>query len=181
MRKSKLPALIFLTLVYASLVACVNHSLYKSVDRSGYGYSEQKLSEERYRVRFVARGDKPESAEEHALLRAAELCMQEGYSAFKVLRKTTNVAHDNRMDPSQLLHDNDLIGGSLELPGHGSGEAEIAVQGTQLGIGRTASKVITELEIRMVASEAEKNSSLYSASDTYDSLHQKLVTGKSFN
>lgn len=168
-------------IVYASLAACVNYSLYSSADRTGYGYSEEKIADEQYRVRFVTRGDKPDIAEEHAMLRAAELCIIEGYFWFEVLETTTEVMHDNMMDPSRLMDDSDLANGSVDVPRSGISEGPVSPQGTDLGLGKSTSKTIAELEFRMLMGERPEGAHIYSAKDMYKTLKHKLVTEKSVN
>lgn len=172
--------LICLILLCSSLGACVNNSLYSSAARTGYGYSEEKIADKQYRVRFVVRGDKPEVAKEHVLLRAAELCLAESHSWFRVLDTSSKVVYDNKIDPSQLMPaDIDPLGGNFDLPRYGNGEHTIAKKGTELGLGKTTSMVIAELEIRMLMGERLEGANVYSARDTYKQLKQKLVTEKS--
>jgi len=170
--------LFYTALLYFSLSACVNNSLYRSAEKTGYGYSQETIAADHYRVRFVTRGDNPETAEEHALLRAAELCLKGGYSSFEVLTTSAKVVHNNKLDPSQFLANDDLTNGNLDLPSHGIGESLISLRGTELGLGKTTSKVISEIEIKMFMDDAPKDANTCSANETYATLKQKLVTEK---
>lgn len=175
----------WLTLCLALILltqACVNNSLYSSATRSGYGYSEEKLNDDKYRIQFVARGDKIESAKEHALLRAAELCLTEEFFWFEVLNTSEELLYDNKMDPTQLLPQSiNKISGNCDIPRCGSGAHQIAEKGTNLEIGDSKSKAVVQIEILMLMGERPKSANIYSARDTYKSLRKKLVDAKAVN
>lgn len=73
------------------LVACSSATQYQAAEkRGGYGYTETQLGKDRYRITFTGNSvtDK-ETVSDYALLRAAELTLQEGYDWFRL------VARDN--------------------------------------------------------------------------------------
>lgn len=58
-------------------------SLYAPADNGGYGYSEQRLEQDRYRVSYSGNSATPrERVEDYLLYRASELTLQNGYDYF---------------------------------------------------------------------------------------------------
>lgn len=54
--------------------------------KNGYGYSETRIEEGRYRITFAGDGATPvETVEDYALLRAADLALEGGYDWFRVI------------------------------------------------------------------------------------------------
>lgn len=81
------------TLAAAGLVglaACATSTPYSAVDTSGYGFSEQRIEDNRYRIVF--RGNSltdRETVENYLLFRAAEVTVQSGYDHFIVVEDDT--------------------------------------------------------------------------------------------
>lgn len=71
------------------LTACSSQPDYRAAKGNGYGYAEQKISDNYYRVTFKARGDDSGEAKAYALRRAAELTAEQGYDWFMVVDKET--------------------------------------------------------------------------------------------
>jgi len=73
----------------ALLGGCASQSVYKPAERSGAeGYTETKLSENRYRVSFNGNESTGSGkVQDYALLRAAELTLQNGYDWFELANK----------------------------------------------------------------------------------------------
>jgi hypothetical protein len=69
------------------LGACAYPTPYQPAD-GGYGYSEQQIEEDRYRVSFSGNPSTPrETVQNYLLYRAAELTMQNGYDYFTVVER----------------------------------------------------------------------------------------------
>lgn len=73
------------------LAACASQSDYHAADGRGYGYTEQQLSSDQYRVSFRSRGDDTGLAMDYAMLRASELTMEQGYDWFDIASRDTLV------------------------------------------------------------------------------------------
>ncbi len=71
------------------LTACSSQPDYRAAKGNGYGYAEQQISDNYYRVTFKARGDDSGEAKAYALRRAAELTAEQGYDWFVVVDKET--------------------------------------------------------------------------------------------
>ncbi len=77
-----------------ALAACATAvgTTYAPADSKGYGYTETRIEADRYRVTFAGDGATPvEAVEDYALLRAAELALENGYDWFRVVGRTTDV------------------------------------------------------------------------------------------
>jgi hypothetical protein len=76
-------------LLVLTLSACSSQPDYRAAKGNGYGYAEQQISANYYRVTFKARGDDSGKAKAYAMRRAAELTAQQGYDWFVVEDKET--------------------------------------------------------------------------------------------
>lgn len=88
-----------LTLV---LAGCSSQPDYRKAEGSGYGYQETKISDTQYRVSFKARGTDKTKAMDYALLRAAEVTLENGYDWFVVTHRETLVDRE-RVQPDTSL------------------------------------------------------------------------------
>lgn len=76
-------------IVTLGLAGCYGATPYQPKDR-GYGYSEQKLEDNRYRVTFAGNSmTERETVENYLLYRAAELTLQNGYDHFVLTSQDT--------------------------------------------------------------------------------------------
>jgi hypothetical protein len=76
-----------------ALAACATAvgTSYQAADAKGYGYSDQRIEADRYRVTFAGDGATPaEAVEDFALLRAAELARAGGYDWFRVISRVVD-------------------------------------------------------------------------------------------
>lgn len=72
------------------LVACGSPTFYQPAS-NGYGFAEQRLEANRYRITFRGNSITPVSVvENYMLYRAAEVTLQSGYDYFEVADKKTN-------------------------------------------------------------------------------------------
>lgn len=72
-----------------ALASCATQTPYKPAEKRGEeGYTETRLGENRYRITFVGNTTTPaETVKDYALLRAAELTLQEGYEWFQIMER----------------------------------------------------------------------------------------------
>lgn len=62
---------------------------YGPADSKGYGYRETRIEADRYRVTFAGDGaTPPETVEDYAMLRAAELTVGNGFDWFRVVARS---------------------------------------------------------------------------------------------
>ncbi|WP_051362317.1 CC0125/CC1285 family lipoprotein [Solimonas soli] len=88
---SRIPRLLALATAVA-LAACATATPYQPADH-GYGYSEQRIEQNRYRVTFAGNSDTPrQTVENYLLYRAAELTLQAGYDYFVFASDSTEAS-----------------------------------------------------------------------------------------
>lgn len=157
--------------------ACASHSPYKAASNSGYGYTETKIDAQRYRVVFKSRGNNKNPAMDYALLRAAELTLQQGYDWFEVVDRHSAVLRHRRdsrpsISASTTRHTHSSGGGLLGL---GSQQVHYD-HGTsaQLGFGDERSKIEAQLEIWMDKGVRPDSLNAYSALEIANTLGQQL-------
>lgn len=98
--------LITLTIITLTLAACSSQPEYRAAEGSGYGYDATQLTDTQYRVTFKARGSDADKAMDYALLRAAEVTLQNGYDWFIVTHRETLIDNE-RIEPSSTLRYSD--------------------------------------------------------------------------
>lgn len=80
---------LILASISLSLASCATPTAYQPA-RSGFGYSEQKIESDRYRVTFAGNSSTPRTTVENYLLfRAAELTLASGYDYFALSDRST--------------------------------------------------------------------------------------------
>ncbi len=79
---------VFTLLVLAACATAVG-TAYAPASKAGYGYSDTRIEEGRYRIAFAGDGaTSPDAVEDFALLRAAELALAGGYDWFRVVGRS---------------------------------------------------------------------------------------------
>jgi hypothetical protein len=72
------------------LTACVGATPYQPAPPRGFGYSEERLDQNKFRVTFRGNAQTPrETVEDYLLYRAAELTLQNGFSHFLIIGRDT--------------------------------------------------------------------------------------------
>ena len=94
------------------VAGCATQTAYKPAEKRGAeGYTETRLGESRYRISFVGNTQtKSETVKDYALLRAAELSLQQGYEWFQVIER----------DGDKKVNAATSIGSGFSVPGHTS-------------------------------------------------------------
>lgn len=87
---------VIIALVAAGLGACASTPDYVPADGADdYGHYSTRLGEDRYRIVFNgSRKTGPNTTRDYALLRAAELTLQEGYDWFQVMDRESRSVYD---------------------------------------------------------------------------------------
>jgi hypothetical protein len=74
----------------AILTACTSPTPYQPAPPQGFGYSEDRLDQNRYRITFRGNAQTPrETVEDYLLYRAAELTLQNGFDHFIMVGRDT--------------------------------------------------------------------------------------------
>lgn len=91
----------FLGVLALALGACATATPYQP-KTDGYGYSEQKIESNRYRVHFAGNeSTDQQTVENYVLFRAAELTLKEGYDWFVLSDRTTKA--EKRDDGAMVI------------------------------------------------------------------------------
>lgn len=163
--------LFFAALAISLLGACASQPDYRAAQNGGYGYTEQQLSSDQYRVSFRSRGDDTGLAMDYAMLRASELTMEKGYDWFDVASRDTLVDRE-RVEPAfstgagvtyTTVQDCGLLGcRTYQRP------SQSYHTGMHLGDERSDVEVI--MEIRMGNGIRPSGEQSYDARDVYQNL-----------
>lgn len=84
------------------LSACASQPPYREAEGSGYGYTQQQLSQDQYRINFKARGDDTGKAMDYALLRASEVALENEFDWFSVTNRETIVDRERIPDYTEV-------------------------------------------------------------------------------
>lgn len=105
---------LLMTALLAGLAACASPTPYRPAEERGaQGYTETRLTNDRYRITFTGNSLTPsETVKDYALLRAAELTLQLGYDWFhlagrdtdKKQRQSTTVGSDFGYPPETRVY-----------------------------------------------------------------------------
>ena len=105
------------------LTACATPTPYQAAVGGAYGYAEQPLEDNRYRVTFKGNAaTSRETVENYLLLRAAELTQERGADYFRVVEKSLDRSGRYYTTGfSGLGHHNHFVGIHHGFPGYGFG------------------------------------------------------------
>ena len=96
----------FLALAVAcGLAACATSTPYQPADRGGYGFSDQRIEETKYRITFRGNSSTSRETVENSLLyRAAELTVESGFDYFVVSEQDTEANKRYSSSPSPAFY-----------------------------------------------------------------------------
>ena len=162
-----------LTLTLLVLVSgCTSRPDYRSAKNGSVGYSEQKITNDRYRVQFKSHSKTVADASDYALLRAAELTQQQGYDWFVVTSKETFVESEKQQPSSSIgftqTRQIERNCGLLTCEPRTRPSTEVG-----LNINNNRNEVHSILEIRM-GKGVKLNEDSYGAQDVVDNISQKI-------
>ena len=175
----------FLIILLASLLlaaGCATQTPYKpAAERGDEGYTETRLGESRYRITFVGNTQTDsETVKDYALLRAAELTLQKGYTWFQVVERETDKKNNSAT----------TLSGGFGSAGHTSVYRDCGVLNCQtvvasspgfstgIGIGstRTSSAYSYALEVLLGKPPMPKEANAYDARELSNSI-RSVITG----
>jgi len=163
----------FQTIAFAAsfaLAACASVADYREAPSAkASGYSEQVIEKDRYRVQYRLASDDSAKARDYALLRAAELTLEKGYSTFEIVSQATETREkEHSVVETGLERDYALTREcglltcrTATVPVYTRGEIEAT---TERG------EVLVNLEIQVSNKEASVSPSLYDASEVISNL-----------
>jgi len=141
--------------LFIVLAACASTNTYGPATGSGFGYTDQAIESNRYRISFRA-GD-ASFAENGALRRAAELTRQQGFDYFTVVSRDLERERTNS-------------GSSVGLGGSTGGRRSGVGIGVSVPLGGQSERVTARLEIVMGREERPDDPRSYSAKSILNNL-----------
>ncbi len=160
------------------VAGCATQTPYKPAEKRGAeGYTETRLGESRYRITFVGNTlTNAETVKDYALLRAAELTLQEGYEWFQVVERES----DKKVNAATS------VGTGFSVPGHTSVYRDCGVlscrttvassPGFSTGIGiastTTTSAYTYALEVLLGKAPMPKSENAYDAREVASSIRR---------
>ncbi len=154
---------------------CATQSAYGPADHNnGYGYAESRLTSNRYRVSFIGNAHTPsDRVKDYALLRAAELTLQQDYDWFNIVSRETD--KETREGPE--------FGISANRPRYISRDCGLlrcrttfspVSTGAQISSSRTSTRYTSFVEIVMGSGEPTNPAAVYDASELSETLRATM-------
>jgi len=168
---------ILLSMAFVILASgCATQSAYGPADHNnGYGYSESRLTSNRYRVSFTGNSHtSSDRVKDYALLRAAELTLQQDHDWFNIVSRETDKESREGAEfgisanqPRYITRDCGLLGCRTSFSRVSSG--------AHISSSRTSTRYTSFVEIVMGSGEPENPAAVYDASELSETLRAKMV------
>lgn len=163
------PALLAITALLLA-GACASTSPYReATSASASGYSEQVVETDRYRVQYRMAGRDARAAQDYALLRAAELTLEKGYSTFEIVSRDAETSTEEATFPEPGVRPDYVVSRRCGLLSCTS-TAHPLPPTFEPETTRTQKEVVVVLEVRLSNKDASVSSSLYNASQVVANL-----------
>lgn len=154
------------------VAACASAGPYRAADSAaGFGYSHQVIEPNRYRVQFRAAGRDVAKAQDYALLRAAELTLEQGYSTFEVVSRSADAIRETSSGADYAPGPDYVVTRSCGLLGCTSRAQPVPSRHAPEPPASRNETMVT-LEVQMSNKDAAVSPSLYGASQVIASLRQ---------
>ena len=142
---------------------------------SAPGFSEQVIEADRYRIQYRLDEDHVGKAQDFALLRAAELTMEKGFSTFEVVSEVADVTSETEQVSQVGLERDYVVTRECGLLGCSSRVDPTYTRGSiSTGTVRTDEETIVTLEILLSNFDASKSARHYDASDVAANIRERL-------
>jgi len=148
----------FISLSLLGLAACASGpTKYQSaLSSSELGFSETQIQNDRFRVSYLAKSE--QEASDFALLRAAEIAQDQGYSHFEILKNNNRAQRQSGPKPSIGLGRVGLGGGVGPSIGLG-----------RVNLGGDKSNVRQNLDIKLL-NNVQSSADIYDAAEVIKNL-----------
>lgn len=168
----KYASLVLSTALLAT-VACASSGPYRAAQsQAGVGYSHQVIEPDRYRVQFRASGRDVAKAQDYALLRAAELTLERGYSTFEVVSRSADAIRETAPVADYAPGPDYVVTRRCGLLGCTSRAQPVAPLRAPDPSPTQRNETMVTLEVQMSNKDAAVSPSLYSASQVVASLRR---------
>lgn len=152
------------------LAACATAvgTAYGPADSKGYGYTQTRIEADRYRVAFAGDGaTSPETVEDYAMLRAAELAVENGYDWFRVVGHTMDEAEKGGVG----------VGAGFGTGSYGRRSGVSVGVGGDLGTVGGRRFYTSRLEVLMGKGDKPDDPAAYDARSLIDSIRARMNSG----
>jgi hypothetical protein len=149
------------------LAACATAvgTAYQAADSKGYGYTEQRVESDRYRITFAGDGaTPPEVVEDYALLRAAELARQNGYDWFRVTGRSLDGEEKGGVG----------VGAGVGTGSYGRRSGVSVGVGGNLGTIGARKLYTARIEVLMGKGPRPEGADVYGADDVISSIRARM-------
>ena len=154
-----------------ALAGCVTAvgTEYAPRDDKGFGYSETRIEQDRYRIVFAGDGaTPPEAVEDFALLRAAELALASGYEWFRVTDRSLEAEDKGGVG----------LGAGLGTGSYGRNSGVSVGVGGNLGTVGGRRFFTARLDVLFGSGEAPDEPNVYDAQSVSDSIRSRINAGE---
>lgn len=159
-------SLLVTTAALLTLTACASSSNYQEArSEQSDGYSEQVIEANRYRIQYRLDEDHVGKAQDYAMLRAAELTMENGFETFEVVGRSSDVSSETETSPNIETTYNRTITRDCGLLGCATSSSPAFGTEIRSGTTRTDQETVVTLEIVLSDDDASMRSSHYDASE----------------
>ena len=163
-------AFLILLAVCLTATACATAPNYReATTEKSTGYSDQAIEKDRYRVQYRLARDDSGKARDYALLRAAELTLEKGYSTFEVISQSSELRTQEFADPDFEFERDVVVTRDCGLLTCRTTTVPVYTRG-ELGSAAERADTIVTLEIYLSNKEASISPSLYDASQVVSNL-----------
>lgn len=164
----------FIPALMLAMSACASGPDYREArtDRSE-GYSQQIIEAGRYRIQYKLDEDHIGKAQDYALLRAAELTMEQGYQTFEVVDETADVDRTNREPVRATIEQDYVVTRDCGLLSCRT-TARPTFSRTEIGTVVNDDETIVTLEILLSNDDASAHPDKYDASQVAANIRARL-------
>ena len=152
---------VFPMLLLLAACAATGPAAYGPADEKGFGYNEQRIEDNRFRVTYQGSGGMPPGlVEDYALRRAAELALANGYEWFRVVG--SDIAGEERGGVS--------VGTGFGTSSYGRRSSVGVGVGADLGRVGAQEFFTVRMDVLMGSGEVSEEDDVYDARGVLDAL-----------
>jgi len=159
-----------------ALTACASQTPYAPANGNSYGYTEQELTTDRYRVAFTGNtSTSADHVQDYALLRAAELTVQKGNDWFEVVsRDQESESRSNGPSASVTRTARPTTETRCGLLGCTTRQSTAYTGMSMEAPVRERQRYVSRLEIVMGQGEPQDPSRVYNARELIESIRARM-------
>lgn len=166
--------LCFIPALLLAMSACASSPDYRKArtDRSE-GYSQQIIEAGRYRIQYKLDENHIGKAQDYALLRAADLTMEQGFQTFEIVDETTDVEWADRTQVRRAIEQDYIVTRDCGLLSCRT-TARPTFSRTEIGTVVSDDETIVTLEILLSNDDAVTHPDKYDASQVAANIRARM-------